>query len=114
MQWARIVDCGDVPLTYLDNTVALQQLVNAHKVISGRKANTTEVADVPRIITLGGDHTTTLAALRSTVNHWGPVSVLHFDSHIDTWGKSQHHMSTLLPSLAVPRPVGVKLIFLLT
>jgi len=84
-QWARVVDCGDAPMTFLDNTVALEQLVKAHKVISGRKANTTEVADVPRIITLGGDHTTTLAALRSTVNHWGPVSVLHFDSHIDTW-----------------------------
>ncbi|EXJ59178.1 agmatinase [Cladophialophora yegresii CBS 114405] len=85
LEWARIVDCGDAPLTYLDNTVALQQLVKAHKVISGRTANTTEVAAVPRIITLGGDHTTTLAALRSTINHWGPVSVIHFDSHIDTW-----------------------------
>ncbi|OAP60988.1 agmatinase [Fonsecaea erecta] len=84
--WARIVDCGDAPLTFLDNTVALQQLEKAHKVASGRIANTTEVADVPRIITLGGDHTTTLAALRSTINHWGPVSIIHFDSHIDTWG----------------------------
>jgi len=26
LQWARIVDCGDAPLTFLDNTVALQQL----------------------------------------------------------------------------------------
>lgn len=34
---------------------------------------------------LGGDHTVTLAALRSTINHWGVVSVIHFDSHIDTW-----------------------------
>lgn len=34
---------------------------------------------------LGGDHTITLAALRSTINHWGVVSVIHFDSHIDTW-----------------------------
>ncbi|KIW31704.1 agmatinase, variant [Cladophialophora immunda] len=83
--WARIVDCGDAPLTFLDNTVALQQLEKAHKVVSSRTANTTEVADVPRIITLGGDHTTTLAALRSTIDHWGPVSVIHFDSHIDTW-----------------------------
>ncbi|EXJ81966.1 agmatinase [Capronia coronata CBS 617.96] len=85
LSWARIVDCGDAPLTFLDNTVALQQLGEAHKIVSGRTANTTEVASVPRIITLGGDHTTTLAALRSTVNHWGPVSVIHFDSHIDTW-----------------------------
>jgi len=36
-------------------------------------------------VTLGGDHTTTLSALRSTHRHWGPVSVIHFDSHIDTW-----------------------------
>lgn len=34
---------------------------------------------------LGGDHTITLAALRSTFEHWGVVSVIHFDSHIDTW-----------------------------
>lgn len=34
---------------------------------------------------LGGDHTITLAALRSTINHWGVVDVIHFDSHIDTW-----------------------------
>lgn len=32
-----------------------------------------------------GDHTTTLSALRSVASHWGPVSVIHFDSHIDTW-----------------------------
>jgi agmatinase len=30
--WARIVDCGDAPLTFLDNTVALKQLEKAHKV----------------------------------------------------------------------------------
>lgn len=30
--WASIVDCGDVPLTFLDNTVALKQLGKAHKV----------------------------------------------------------------------------------
>lgn len=83
--WARIVDCGDAPLTFLDNTVALKQLEKAHKAVSGRPANATAVSSIPRIITLGGDHTTTLAALRSTIEHWGPVSVIHFDSHIDTW-----------------------------
>ena len=84
-EWAKIIDCGDAPLTFLDNTVALRQLVNAHKAVSGKKANATELSTVPRIIALGGDHTTTLAALRSAHKHWGPVSVLHFDSHLDTW-----------------------------
>lgn len=83
--WAKIVDCGDAPLTFLDNTVALKQLGDAHKIVSGRGTNASDVSSVPRIIALGGDHTTTLAALRSTVDHWGPVSVVHFDSHIDTW-----------------------------
>jgi agmatinase len=85
LEWARIVDCGDAPLTFLDNTVALKQLVQAHKTISGRETNATDVAKTPRIITLGGDHTTTLAALRSTYDHWGAVNVIHFDSHLDTW-----------------------------
>ncbi|KAB8227484.1 agmatinase [Aspergillus alliaceus] len=83
--WAKMVDCGDVPLTWLDNTVALKQLDLAHKVVSSRPTNTTNVGGVPRILTLGGDHTTTLSALRSTYEKWGPVSVIHFDSHIDTW-----------------------------
>ncbi|OJD10310.1 agmatinase [Blastomyces percursus] len=86
--WANIVDCGDVPLTFLDNTVALKQLDKAHKVVSSRPANASYVTKVPRIITLGGDHTTTLPALRSTYKHWGPVAVIHFDSHIDTWDPS--------------------------
>ncbi|KAI9375963.1 arginase family-domain-containing protein [Aspergillus egyptiacus] len=83
--WAKLVDCGDAPLTWLDNTVALKQLDLAHRVVSSRKTNTTHLGRTPRIITLGGDHTTTLSALRSTYEHWGPVSVIHFDSHIDTW-----------------------------
>ncbi|KAK7538306.1 arginase family-domain-containing protein [Phyllosticta citribraziliensis] len=82
--WARIVDCGDVPLTVLDNTVALRQLDRAHKVVAARKTNASSYT-TPRILTLGGDHTTTLSALRSTSEKWGPVSVIHFDSHLDTW-----------------------------
>ncbi|KAL1967469.1 hypothetical protein VTN77DRAFT_3254 [Rasamsonia byssochlamydoides] len=84
-EWAKIVDCGDAPLTFVDNTVALKQLEKAHKIISGRQASNVSVSKVPRILMLGGDHTTTLAALRSTIDHWGVVHVIHFDSHIDTW-----------------------------
>ncbi|KAH7027606.1 arginase [Microdochium trichocladiopsis] len=83
--WAKIVDCGDAPLTWLDNRVALAQLDKAHKVISGRHAANVTNSRTPRILTLGGDHTTTLSALRSTHARWGKTSVIHFDSHIDTW-----------------------------
>ena len=82
-----VVDCGDAPLTFLDNTVALKQLDKAHKVISSRNTYTKHLS-APRILTIGGDHTTTLSALRSTFEHFGPVSVIHFDSHLDTWDPS--------------------------
>ncbi|KAF1992745.1 Arginase/deacetylase [Amniculicola lignicola CBS 123094] len=82
--WAKIVDCGDAPLTFLDNTVALKQLDASHKIVSGRPGNSSDYP-TPRIITLGGDHTTTLSALRSIYTHFGEVSVIHFDSHLDTW-----------------------------
>ncbi|KAF1810408.1 arginase family protein [Eremomyces bilateralis CBS 781.70] len=82
--WARIVDCGNAPLTYLDNTVALKQLQLSHKAISARRTSSSEYT-TPRILTLGGDHTTTLPALRSAYQKFGQVSVIHFDSHLDTW-----------------------------
>lgn len=31
-QWAKVVDCGDAPLTFLDNTLALKQLGKSHQV----------------------------------------------------------------------------------
>ncbi|KAJ0292582.1 hypothetical protein Brms1b_002780 [Colletotrichum noveboracense] len=65
-----------------------EQDANEDKGISGRPAANSAVSATPRILALGGDHTTTLSALRSTYEKWGPVSVIHFDSHIDTWDPS--------------------------
>lgn len=39
----------------------------------------------PRVVTLGGDHTIVLPILRSINSAYGPISVIHFDSHLDTW-----------------------------
>ncbi|KEZ39136.1 hypothetical protein SAPIO_CDS10534 [Scedosporium apiospermum] len=82
---AKIVDCGDVPMTWLDNTVALRQLETAHNIVVGRKPVSERLSSIPRVITLGGDHTTTLSALRAAFKRWGKFSVIHFDAHIDTW-----------------------------
>lgn len=40
---------------------------------------------LPRVITMGGDHSITLPILRSMNRAYGPVTVIHFDSHLDTW-----------------------------
>lgn len=45
----------------------------------------------PRLLTIGGDHTIVLPILRSIHQLHGPVSVIHFDSHIDTWVPFQFH-----------------------
>jgi len=42
-------------------------------------------AEHPRIISLGGDHTIVLPILRSLKKIYGPISVIHFDAHLDTW-----------------------------
>ena len=34
---------------------------------------------------LGGDHTIVLPILRSLYKIYGPVTVVHFDAHLDTW-----------------------------
>lgn len=45
----------------------------------------------PRIVSLGGDHSIALAALRALGKvYGGPVAVLHFDAHLDTWHPAKY------------------------
>jgi agmatinase len=39
----------------------------------------------PFVLTLGGDHTVALPMLRAVSAVQGPVAVVHFDAHLDTW-----------------------------
>ncbi|MGW4929212.1 arginase family protein [Agromyces sp. NPDC004153] len=43
------------------------------------------VSDGTRILALGGDHTIALPLLRAAAAEHGPLAVLHFDAHLDTW-----------------------------
>ncbi|KAJ3809017.1 arginase family-domain-containing protein [Lentinula aff. lateritia] len=97
----RIVDCGDIPVSPYDSAYAVKQIEASHRSILQRTAfspmaNDSETGEAleaialdgknhPRIITLGGDHTITLPLLRSINSVYGPISVIHFDSHLDTW-----------------------------
>ena len=38
------------------------------------------------LVALGGDHTIALPMLRAVRERFGPVAVVHFDAHLDTWG----------------------------
>ncbi|KAI9703776.1 MAG: hypothetical protein M1836_007546 [Candelina mexicana] len=91
--WATVLDCGDVPVTSYDNAYALYQIEEGHNALLSRKpkTNANKVGPakhgktLPRVITLGGDHTITLPLLRSINRSYGPITVIHFDSHLDTW-----------------------------
>ncbi|SJX61957.1 uncharacterized protein SRS1_21025 [Sporisorium reilianum f. sp. reilianum] len=39
----------------------------------------------PKIVSMGGDHTIVLPILRSLYRVYGPIAVIHFDAHLDTW-----------------------------
>jgi agmatinase len=73
-----------------DNAWALKQIEEGHNYLLSREPKTNASAagwskkgkTLPRIITLGGDHTITLPLLRSVVREYGPISVIHFDSHL--------------------------------
>lgn len=45
----------------------------------------------PVLLTLGGDHSIALPTLRSlNALHGTPISVLHFDAHLDTWHPNKY------------------------
>lgn len=79
-------------LSRYDNSWALHQIEEGHYSILAREPKTDahklgpakKGKTLPRVITLGGDHTITLPLLRSINRAYGPVSVVHFDSHLDT------------------------------
>ncbi|KAF7370588.1 Arginase deacetylase [Mycena sanguinolenta] len=96
---AALLDCGDVPVSAMDNAKAIDQMEAAYSTLLGRpvhggttaayKPSTAAFAldgvEHPRIVTLGGDHTIVLPILRALNKVYGPVSVIHFDAHLDTW-----------------------------
>lgn len=84
--WAKVVDCGDIPISPIDNNLALHQMVSGYENIISHKTHASiNKGNVPRIISLGGDHSVLLPALRNVYSVYGPITVLHFDAHLDTW-----------------------------
>jgi agmatinase len=72
----QAVDAGDVPCNPFDIDEALAQIADhAGDLLSDRR----------RLLTIGGDHTVALGALRAVARVHGRVAVIHFDAHLDTW-----------------------------
>ncbi|KAF2804800.1 Arginase/deacetylase [Mytilinidion resinicola] len=88
-----IVDCGDLPISPFDNTLAFAQMEEWYKRILWREVNSKgKIAEISKtgrahsqIISLGGDHSISLPILRALNTVYGKVSAIHTDAHIDTW-----------------------------
>jgi agmatinase len=72
----QVVDAGDLAVNPFDIGEAVASIE-----LAARKF----AADGVRLMTLGGDHTIALPLLRAVAAAHGPIGVVHFDAHLDTW-----------------------------
>jgi agmatinase len=72
----RVADCGDID-------------VNPSSIEATYAAITTRIDTVVAAgaapVCVGGDHSITLGILRSLAKRHGPLGIVHFDAHPDTW-----------------------------
>jgi agmatinase len=87
----RVVDGGNVVFPPFDRE-AMRGAVEAEV------ARLTAANVAPVVV--GGDHSITLPILRALAGRHGPLSIVHFDAHLDvsgpeTWGDAFHHGTPL-------------------
>lgn len=73
---AQLADAGDLAVNPFDIAEAIATIERAADELSGTRRS---------LVTIGGDHTIALPLLRVQHARHGPVAVLHFDAHLDTW-----------------------------
>lgn len=85
LSWAEIIDCGDIPVTPMDNSLAFKQMTLAFEelLLEHKSVNSSEYP--PRYVALGGDHSVLLPHIRALHKIYGPLNIIHFDAHLDTW-----------------------------
>ncbi|MFB9323905.1 agmatinase [Cryptosporangium minutisporangium] len=70
----QVVDAGDLAVNPFDISEAVATIEAAARAYESTK-----------LLTLGGDHTIALPLLRAAAAAHGPIGVVHFDAHLDTW-----------------------------
>jgi agmatinase len=72
----QVVDAGDIAVNPFDIGEAITAIEGGARELLERSR---------RLLTIGGDHTIALPLLRAVHAVHGPVAVVHFDAHLDTW-----------------------------
>lgn len=73
---AQVVDAGDIAVNPYDIGAAVATVEEEVGALMDTGAS---------VVTIGGDHTLALPLLRAAAHRHGPVALLHFDAHLDTW-----------------------------
>jgi agmatinase/guanidinopropionase len=72
----KIIDYGDIEIYPVNILNTMESIVGESRKILQQDLT---------MIALGGDHSITLPLLRAHHAQFGPLAVVHFDSHPDTW-----------------------------
>jgi agmatinase len=73
---AQVVDAGDIACTPFSTEEAVTQIAAGAGTL---------LAQGTHLVAVGGDHTIALPLLRATAARHGPLALVHFDAHLDTW-----------------------------
>lgn len=76
---AEIVDWGDIALTVFWPGYPERMVTDVRRTVAEILATNTKV------LALGGDHMVSYPLLAATAAKHGPLSLVHFDAHSDTW-----------------------------
>jgi agmatinase len=92
-QASRMLVDGDHPASWAEveklDLADIGDFRIAHGDIPGTLAKIEEqAARIEHLVALGGDHTITIALLRALARRKGPLALVHFDGHVDTWPES--------------------------
>ena len=92
-QASRMLVDGDHPATWAEmerlDLADIGDFRIAHGDIQGTLARIeAQAAPLQHLVALVGDHTVTLPLLRALARRTGPLGLVHFDGHVDTWPES--------------------------
>lgn len=72
----QFADAGDLAVNPFNIEAAIEEIQHSAGLVTPAKGS---------LLTIGGDHTIALPLLRDVARRHGPVALVHFDAHLDTW-----------------------------
>lgn len=83
----KVIDCGDIFFQYGEpESFVVNAEAHADRILKTGK----------KMLSFGGDHFVTLPLLRAYAKHYGPLALIHFDAHTDTYsGGSKYDHGTV-------------------